>query len=90
MEKSSPVSAQRLAQRRGDYGFDAPSEFIKFILRGLVVLVLGVRVPLLQRARSEHGDRKGSPLRYTLRPPRHRSRSGIGSAPAMQKHDAHP
>jgi hypothetical protein len=28
--------------------------------------------------------------RYTLRPPRHRSRSGYGSAPAMQQQDAHP
>ncbi len=37
----------------------------------------------------EHGDRKGSPLRYTLHPPRHTSRSGSGSAPAMQKKDGH-
>ncbi len=38
----------------------------------------------------EHGDRKGSPLRYTLRPPRHTYRSGYGAAPAMQQLDAHP
>jgi hypothetical protein len=47
-----------------------------------------VGVPLLQRGWvGEHGDRKGSPLRDTLR---HTSRSGYGSAPAMQQHDAHP
>jgi hypothetical protein len=45
-----------------------------------------VRVMLLQRAWvGEHGDRKGSPLLYTLRPPRHMSRSVYGSAPAIQK-----
>ncbi|MBV9690336.1 MAG: hypothetical protein JO202_11585 [Ktedonobacteraceae bacterium] len=48
-------------------------------------------VTCLQRAWiGEHGDRKGSPLRSTLRPPRHLSSSGSGSAPAMQKIDAHP
>ncbi|MBV9689824.1 MAG: class I SAM-dependent methyltransferase [Ktedonobacteraceae bacterium] len=51
MEKSSSVSAQRLAQRRGDYGFDAPSVVISSILVGLVMLVLGLLSLLRWRSR---------------------------------------
>ena len=51
MEKSSPLSSQRLAQRRGDYGFDAPSVPIIFLLIGLVMLVLGLLSLLLWQSR---------------------------------------
>lgn len=47
MEKSSPAFSQRLAQRRGDYGFDAPSVPFIFILIGLVMLVIGLLSLLL-------------------------------------------
>ena len=47
MEQSSPLSSQRLAQRRGDYGFDAPSVPVLFLLIGLVALVLGLLSLLL-------------------------------------------
>jgi hypothetical protein len=51
---------------------------------------MGGRPIVAASVESEHGDRKGSPLRYTLRPPRHTSRSGYSSAPAMRRNDAHP
>jgi len=47
MEKSSPVFSQRLAQRRGDYGFDAPHVPAIFLLIGLVVLGIGLLSLLL-------------------------------------------
>lgn len=42
MEKTSPESYQLLAQRRGDYGFDAPAVPVIFILIGLIMLVIGL------------------------------------------------
>src|SRR5260370_27562696 len=47
MEKSSPVFPQRLAQRRGDSGFDAPYVPAIFLLIGLVMLGIGLLSLLL-------------------------------------------
>jgi ubiquinone/menaquinone biosynthesis C-methylase UbiE len=47
MEKSSPVFSQRLAERQGDYGFDAPYVPVIFLLIGLVMLVIGLLSPVL-------------------------------------------
>src|SRR5215831_6925092 len=47
MEKSSPGFSQRLSQRRGDYGFDAPYVPALFLLIGLVLLVIGLLSLLL-------------------------------------------
>src|SRR5260370_17513001 len=47
MEKSSPVFSQRLAQRRGDYGFDAPYVPAIFLLIGLIMLGIGLLSLLL-------------------------------------------
>jgi arsenite methyltransferase len=51
MEKSSPGFSQRLAQRRGDYGFDAPYVPTLFLLIGLAVLVIGLLSLLLWQSR---------------------------------------
>jgi arsenite methyltransferase len=47
MEKSSPTFSQRLAQRRGDYGFDAPHVPAIILLIGLVMLGIGLLSLLL-------------------------------------------
>src|SRR5260370_21317598 len=47
MEKSSPMFSQRLAQRRGDYGFDAPHVPAIILLIGLVMLGIGLLSLLL-------------------------------------------
>ena len=51
MEKSSPEFSQRLAQRRGDYGFDAPYVPVLFLLIGLAMLVIGFLSLLLWQSR---------------------------------------
>ncbi|MGI9059654.1 MAG: methyltransferase domain-containing protein [Ktedonobacteraceae bacterium] len=47
MKTSSSASPQRLAQRQGDYGFDAPYVPIIFLCVGLAVIVLGLLAFLL-------------------------------------------
>jgi len=47
MKMSSSVDSQQLAQRRGDYGFDAPYVPIIFLCVGLAVIVLGLLAFLL-------------------------------------------
>ncbi len=47
MKISSSVASQQLAQRRGDYGFDAPYVPIIFLCIGLAVIVLGLLAFLL-------------------------------------------
>jgi len=51
METSSPEFSQRLAQRRGDYGFDAPYVPALFLLIGLALLVIGFLSLLLWQFR---------------------------------------
>jgi ubiquinone/menaquinone biosynthesis C-methylase UbiE len=51
MEKSSPKFPQRLVQRRGDYGFDAPYVPALFLLIGLAILVIGLLSLLLWQSR---------------------------------------
>ena len=51
MEKSSPEFSGRLAQRRGDYGFDAPYVPALFLLIGLALLVSGLLALLLWQSR---------------------------------------
>ncbi len=47
MQQTSSVSAQHLATRRGDYGFDAPYVPALFLLIGLVMLAIGLLSLLL-------------------------------------------
>ncbi len=85
---------QALREIFGLSGATSPAQPKNLLLSSGLSLLLrstvGARHIVAASAESEHGDRKGSPLPYTLRPPRHRSRSGYGSAPAMQNNDAHP
>jgi arsenite methyltransferase len=47
MKTSSSVASRQLAQRRGDYGFDAPYVPIIFLCIGLAMIVLGLLAFLL-------------------------------------------
>jgi arsenite methyltransferase len=51
MDKSSSEFSERLAQRRGDYGFDAPYVPALFLLIGLAMLVVGLLSLLLWQSR---------------------------------------
>jgi ubiquinone/menaquinone biosynthesis C-methylase UbiE len=51
MENSSPECSQRLAQRRGEYGFDAPYVPTLFLLIGLAIFVIGLLSLLLWQSR---------------------------------------